>query len=315
MRFIALEEHTLPADIAAEAGIDPALFWGLTDALDDVDDKRLGVMDAAGVDVQILSVPNAAIQTLGADKATALSRELNDRMAAAVTAHPDRYRAFASLPVCAPQAAADELTRCIRELGFVGALIAGQTNGVFLDDPSMAPLLAAAEQLEVPIYLHPAPPPKPVFDTYYSGLEPEIAARLSTSGWGWHVETGMHILRMVVSGTFERFPGLQVIVGHMGENLPFSLARADEQLSSLTGLSSSVADTIHEHLWVTTCGYTTDAPLLCALMVMGADRIMFSVDYPFSDSTEATRFLREAPLSPADVEKIAHENAERLLGV
>jgi predicted TIM-barrel fold metal-dependent hydrolase len=315
VRFVALEEHFLPKDIAQDAGIDPASVWGLLDALGDVDQARLRVMDDAGVDVQVLSVPNAGIQKLGAARATAISRELNDRMAAAVAARPDRLRAFASLPMCDAEAAAEELTRTVRDLGFVGALIAGQTNGVFLDDASMRPVLGAAEGLGVPIYLHPAPPPPAVFDAYFSGLEPAVAARLSTSGWGWHAECGMHVLRMAVTGTFERFPGLQVIVGHMGENLPFSLARAAEQLDLVTGPATSLADTIHEHLWVTTCGYTTDQPLLCTLGVLGADRIMFSVDYPFSDSTEATRFLRDAPLSPADMEKIAHGNAERLLGV
>ncbi len=315
MRFIALEEHFLPRDIAQDAGIDPATVWGLLDALGDVGQARLRVMDDAGVDVQVLSVPNAGIQKLGSERATAISRELNDRMAAAVTAHPDRLRAFASLPMCDPESAAEELTRTVRDLGFVGALIAGQTNGVFLDDASMRPVLGAAEGLGVPIYLHPAPPPPAVFDAYFSGLAPAVAARLSTSGWGWHTECGMHVLRMAVTGTFERFPGLQVIVGHMGENLPFSLARAAAQLDLVTGPGTSLADTIHDHLWVTTCGYTTDQPLLCTLGVLGADRVMFSVDYPFSDSTEATRFLREAPLSPADAEKIAHGNAERLLGV
>ena len=315
MRFIALEEHFLPADIASDAGIDPASVWGLFDALGDTREGRLKVMDEAGVDVQVLSVPNSGIQALGSEKATAISRELNDRMASAVSAHPNRFKAFASLPMCDPAAAADELARAVQELGCVGTLIAGQTNGVFLDDPSMQPVLGAAEGLGVPIYLHPAPPPKVVFDAYCSGLDPAVAARLATSGWGWHVECGLHVLRMVVSGTFERYPDLQLIVGHMGENLPFSLARADEQLGPVSTLSTSVADTIHEHLWVTTSGYTTDPPLLCALTVLGADRMMFSVDYPFSDSLPATQWLAGSPISPADHEKIAHGNAERLLGI
>ncbi|MBV9817914.1 MAG: amidohydrolase [Solirubrobacterales bacterium] len=315
MRMIALEEHFLPQDVATAAGIDPASVWGLFDALGDTGDKRLEVMDKAGIDVQILSVPNAGIQKLGAERATALSRELNDRMAAVIAAHPGRFRAFASLPMCAPDAAADELARAVQELGFVGVLVAGQTNGAFLDDPSMRPVLQAAERLDVPVYLHPAAPPQTVFDAYFSGLDPGVAARLSTSGWGWHVETGMHVLRMAATGTFERFPGLQVIVGHMGENLPFSLARADEQLGPVVNLSTSVAETLQQHLWITTCGYTTTPPLLCALTVFGADRMMFSVDYPFSDGNEATEFLTDAPLGPGDRARIAHLNAEALLKI
>jgi predicted TIM-barrel fold metal-dependent hydrolase len=138
---------------------------------------------------------------------------------------------------------------------------------------------------------------------------------LATGGWGWHAELGLHVLRMAAGGTFERFPGLQIIVGHMGENLPFSLARADEKLSPLTGLPRSVAETVREQVLITTAGYTTSPPLLCALLVFGADRILFSVDYPFSDNLEATSFLNAAPISPADREKIAHGNSERLFKI
>jgi uncharacterized protein len=315
MRFIALEEHVMPRDIAAAAGIDPSSFMGLDVALDDVTALRLPAMDEAGIAMQVLSVPNADIQRLGAARASGLSRELNDRLHAIVAERPDRFRAFASLPMCDPNSAAEEFVRAVDDLGCVGALVSGQTNGVFLDDPTMAPVLAVAETLQVPIYLHPAPPPSAVFDAYFAGLAAPVAGVLSTAGWGWHVETGMHVLRMVTTGTFDRHPGLQVIVGHMGENLPFSLARADERLSSVTGLSRSVAEIIGDHLWVTTCGYTTVAPLLCAEMAIGADRMMFSVDYPFSDCSQATRFIAGSPLSPAAREKIAHGNAEWLLGV
>ncbi|MER5753454.1 amidohydrolase family protein [Streptomyces sp. NPDC002088] len=312
MRTIALEEHFLSRDIAARAG-GPGEPWA--DALDDLGEGRLAVMDAAGIDVQVLSLVAHGVQELDPAPALELSRLANDRMAATIAAHPGRFAAFATLPMSDPPAAVEELRRAIGDLGFVGAMIHGQTRGVFLDDPSMAPVLAAAEELGVPIYLHPGEPPQAVYDAYFSGLAPAVAARLSTAAWGWHAECGLHVLRLAATGVFDRFPGLQLIVGHMGEMLPFSLARADQRLNPVVDLAASVADTVREHVHLTTTGYVTIPPLLCALMVFGADRILFAVDHPFSDSREGTAFLYTAPLSPVDLHKIAHTNAEALLGI
>lgn len=314
--IVALEEHMLPKDIAAAAGIDPAILLGKGDMLHEVGERRLAEMDAAGIDIQVLSAVNHWAQQLEPSESIAVSRQLNDRLGQAVAAHPTRFRAFASLPMTDPLAAAAELERAVVELGFVGVLINGQTNGAFLDDPAFAPVLAAAERLEVPIYLHPALPPPGVQQAYFEGLTPAQGAILATAGWGWHAECGLHILRLAVSGTLDRFPRLALIVGHMGENLPFSLARADERLTPVSGhLAASVAETVLRHVHITTCGYTTMPPLRCALDVFGADRMMFSVDYPFSDSCEATAFLRDAPLDEADKDKIAHINAQRLLNL
>lgn len=317
MRIVALEEHLFPRDILDSAGLDLGSRAGRRAAeLDDVGDARLAMMDAAGVDVQVLSALAHIVQELEPERSVAVSRALNDRMAATVAAHPDRYRAFATLPMSAPDVAAEELRRAVGELGFVGAMVHGQTDGRFLDHQSVRPILAAAEQLAVPLYLHPAPPPPAVYEAYYAGLEPDAAAALATAGWGWHAECGMHVLRMILGGVFERHPGLQLIVGHMGEGLPFHLARADFMLSPMVGKhAASVAETVQRNLHITTSGYTSVAPLQCALAVLGADRILFSVDHPFADSAQATAFLRGAPLSPADRRKIAHGNAERLLGV
>jgi predicted TIM-barrel fold metal-dependent hydrolase len=311
---IALEEHMLPKDIASAAGIDPAILLGKDDMLHEVGERRLQEMDRAGIDIQVLSAVNHWAQQLQPAESIAVSRELNDRLGQAVSAHPHRFKAFACLPMTDPAAAADELVRAVEELGFVGALINGQTNGAFLDDPAFTPVLAAAERLEVPIYLHPAVPPPEVQRAYFEGLSPVQGAILATAGWGWHAECGLHVLRLAVSGTLDRFPALQLIVGHMGENLPFSLARADERLTPVSGqLAAGVAETVLNHVHITTCGYTTEPPLMCALEVFGADRMMFSVDYPFSDCYEATAFLRDAPLDEADKDKIAHLNAEQLL--
>ncbi len=316
VKIIALEEHAFPRDILQSAGLDLGRrAERQAAALDDLGEGRLRTMDAAGIDVQVLSALAHVVQQLDAETSLDVSKALNDRLAATVAAHPDRFRAFATLPMSAPELAVEELCRAVRKLGFLGTMIHGQTNGLFLDHPSVEPILACAEQLGVPIYLHPAPPPPAVREAYYSGLEPRLAACLATAGWGWHAECGMHVLRMIVAGVFERHPTLQVIVGHMGEGLPFSLARADDMLSPVLGAdATSVAETARRNVHITTSAYTTVAPLQCALTVLGADRIMFSVDHPFADSVTATDFLMRAPVSPTDLEKIAHGNAERLLG-
>lgn len=317
MKIIAIEEHMLPADIIAAAGIDLGSRAGArAAALDDVGESRLRMMEDAGIDIQVLSALSYFVQGLEPEKAVSVNRALNNRLAETVAEHPHRYRAFAALPMSDPAGAVDELTRGVGELGFLGAMIHGQTNGVFLDHPSMRPVLAAAQRLDVPIYLHPAPPPAAVRETYYSGLEPAVAACLSTSGWGWHSECALHVLRMVASGVFEELPDLKIVVGHMGEGLPFHLDRIEDMLNPVvTGHSLSVAETLRRNLWLTTSGYNSDAPLLCALSAFGIDRVLFSVDHPFGDSAKATGYLHSAPVSPDELEKIAHGNAESLLGL
>ncbi|WP_029144796.1 amidohydrolase family protein [Microbacterium luticocti] len=317
MKIIALEEHMFPRDILHAEGLSfsPRARAKLPD-LDEVGDARLRIMDAAGIDVQVLSALGWIVQELEPARSVAISCALNDRLADAVAAHPDRFRAFASLPMTDPARAADELTRCVKERGFVGAMIHGQTNGVFLDDPSVRPVLTTAARLGVPIYLHPAPPPPALRQIYYSGLEPAAAECLSTSGWGWHSETGMHVLRMVVAGVFEELPDLTIIVGHMGEGLPFHIDRIEDMLGPVVrGHALTVAETLRRNVALTTSGYVSDAPLRCAIETFGVDRLMFSVDHPFADSARATAHLRSAPVSDEDRQKIAHRNAEALLGL
>ncbi|SFR92721.1 hypothetical protein SAMN04487846_0688 [Microbacterium sp. cf046] len=317
MKIIAIEEHMLPGDIVERAGLDLGSRAGRRAAqLDDLGEGRLQIMDEAGIDMQVLSALGYFVQDLDPASSVRWSRELNDRLAATVARYPSRFRAFASLPMTDPAAAVDEFVRCAEELGFAGAMIHGQTHGVFLDHPSVRPILRCAERLNMPIYLHPAPAPPVVQEAYFSGLPPDAAACLSTSGWGWHAECGMHVLRMVVAGVFEELPDLKVIVGHMGEGLPFHLDRIESMLSPVvTGNSLTVAETLRRSLYLTTSGYNTDAPLLCALAAFGVDRVMFSVDHPFGDSSAATTYLRAAPVTSHDREKIAHGNAESLLRI
>jgi predicted TIM-barrel fold metal-dependent hydrolase len=313
MTLIALEEHLLPADLISEVRPNPTAPDALTAKLVEVGEQRLRVMDDAGIDMQVLSVAAPGTQQVPAEHAAELSRAINDRCAEVVAAHPARFNALASLPTQDPGGAAIvEAKRAITELGFCGVVINGHTQGRFVDDPEFGDLLAAVEELDVPIYLHPTYPPPQVADVYFGGLPGPTGAALSTAAWGWHAETGLHVLRLAATGVFDRHPKLQIVVGHMGENLPFSLMRADSILARANPDNRSVAQVVREHVHITICGYTTTPPLLCALQVFGADRIMFSSDYPFGDPVQHARFLAEAPISPADRDKIAYRNAQHL---
>jgi predicted TIM-barrel fold metal-dependent hydrolase len=312
MTLIALEEHVLPADLVDQVWSTPMGPEAVTAKLVDVGEQRLRVMDEAGIDTQVLSVVAPGSQQVPDEAAVDLSRALNDRCAEAVAAHPDRFNALATLPTQDPATAIVEAKRAITELGFCGVVINGHTQGRFLDAPEYAEMLTAIEELDVPIYLHPTYPPHQVAEVYFGGLSGPTGRALATAAWGWHAETGLHVLRLAATGVFDRHPKLQVVVGHMGENLPFSLMRADAVLSRANPDSRSVAEVVREHVHITICGYTTTPPLLCALQVFGADRIMFSSDYPFGDPVQHARFLAEAPISPADRDKIGYRNAQHL---
>ena len=309
MRVIAIEEHY-------ERAVDGSrpMPRDVLEKLADLGDARVADMDAAGIDVQVLSLSTAAALAFPAADAVALIREANERLAEAVSRHPQRFAAFATLPMTDPNAAAGELERTVQRHGFQGAMINGLSEGRFLDDHRFWPILECAEALRVPIYLHPAPPPAAVADAYYAGFSPQVSFVLGTTAWGWHIETGLHVLRLVLAGAFDRFPGLQVVVGHLGEALPFMLARAGSWLPpATTGLERTVPEYLRGHVHLTTSGFFSVPPFLNALLEMGADRILFSVDYPFSANREGRAFLDSMPVSQADREKIAHGNAERLL--
>lgn len=319
MRIVALEEHfTVPSlvrqigrdAIAARGFPPPEAAWGpgrIADKLADLGDARLRLMDDSGITMQVLSVSGPGADLLPPEQGPGWARAANDALATAIQAHPDRYAGFAHLPMTAPDAAASELERCVSQLGFHGALINGLTDGRFLDDPVFAPILQRAEALGVPIYLHPGLPPAAVRQAYYDGLGAADSYLFGAAGWGWHAETAVHILRLAVSGTMQRYPGLQWIIGHMGEGLPTMLARCDQVFGrDITGV-------IVDHVHVTTSGFFTLPPFLALLHTFGVDRIMFSVDYPFASNDTARAFLDSLPVSPADRTKIAHGNADRLL--
>lgn len=319
MRTITLEEHiSTPEFLETTAkmlqGSPIVDLWKANRGkLLDMGKDRIADMDAAGIDLQVLSL-SGGMDRLDAATAVALARDTNDKLAAAVQAHPDRFAAFATLALQEPEKAAREFERCVQQLGFRGALVNGTSDGQFLDHPRFMPLFETAQALDVPVYLHPGPPPKAVKEAYFGGLPADLGFSLSTAAWGWHVETGMHCLRLIVSGVFDRFPKLQIIIGHMGEGLPYFIARADEFLTPGTKhLQRSIPEYLRENFHITTSGYFSLPPFLCALQVVGADRILFSVDYPYDSNDKGRAFLDTLPLNPADLAKISHGNAERLL--
>lgn len=313
MRTIALEEHFLAAGDPPPAG--GALPPHLATALGDLGDGRIAAMDEAGIDVQVISH-----NVIGhGDAAWArewpeFARRANDQLASAVSQHPDRFAGFATLPMSDPASAVAELKRTVTSHGFKGAMINGMTEGRFLDHPDFRPVLRAAADLGVPVYIHPGLPPEPVRSVYYSGLSDEANYSLATAAWGWHSEVGLHSLRLIMSGVFDELPSLQIIIGHMGEMIPFMLARSTERLTAAAGhLKLGVDEYFHRHFHITTSGFFTMPPFLTALHTISVDRILFSVDYPYSANTRGRDFLESLPLSPDEIAKISYRNAENLL--
>lgn len=329
MRTITLEEHyATPAfiegpgrqikDRAQAAHDHPQVATNLQTLLDrlcDLNDRRIADMDAANIDMQVLSLTAPGTEQLDASDAVALARDANDFLAEAVRRHPSRFAGFAALPTAVPNAAADELERTIRVYGFKGALINGHSRGRYLDDPFFWPILERAEALQVPLYLHPTPPPAEVVATSYTGhFAPAVTTALSTAAWGWHIETAIHVLRLILGGAFDRHPRLQVIIGHLGEALPFMLPRLDFGLpTQVTKLARPMGAYLRENLFYTFSGFNYLPAFLDLLLQVGVSRIMFSADYPYSSMAQARTFLEQLPVSPADQEQIAHGNAERLL--
>jgi predicted TIM-barrel fold metal-dependent hydrolase len=315
-RIIALEEHYSDHELAALfTGPDAVRAGPVAERLYDLGELRLREMDEAGVDVQVLSHSAPSLQKLPADIAVDLGRRVNDRLHEFVQRHPDRFAAFAALPTSVPEAAAMELERCVTSLGFKGAMLHGLTaDGGFLDDRRYWPIYARAEALGVPIYLHPSVPHPAVRDAYYKDYVADYPV-LIRAGWGYTVEAATQAIRLVLSGIFDAHPRLTFILGHLGETLPFLLGRIDSALSRPGNKPVRFRDAFCRHFHITTSGFFSDPALLCCVMEMGVDRIMFSVDWPFESNKAATDWVRRVPLSAEDRAKIMSGNAERLLGV
>ncbi len=316
MRKIALEEHFLTAEMEPYmqdtlANVAPDLAARGTAALKDFGQARLDAMDSAGIGKAVLSLSGPGVQAEpDAGKATTLARQCNDQLAEQVARRPDRYGGLAHLAMQDPVAACEELRRCVGELGFAGAMINGHTNGVYLDDPRYEEFWAMVDELHAPVYLHPGNPPSPP-----AVLEGRTV--LWGAMWGWTTETSSHALRLVVAGVFERHPGAQLILGHMGECLPFHLWRFDSRYATTRhddhSLPQAPSFYIRRNVAITTAGVCDDAALTCSLAALGEDRVLFSVDYPYEKSGEAGAWLDAAPLDEGVRAKVAQGNAERLL--
>ncbi len=332
-RCIAIEEAFVTAEIAAEwklvlngADCEPGFRkMGETILADtpgnallharllDLGEGRIAHMNKVGVDMQVLSLTSPGVQVFAPDRATRLAADSNDALAQAVRSHPDRFAGLGAVAPQAPDDAAREIGR-IKALGLHGLIINSHTFGEYLDLPKYRPVLEAAEAEGLPIYLHPREPGPGM-------VAPFLDYGLYFAGWGFAVETSLHAMRLIMSGTFERFPGLKVILGHMGEGIPFWLQRIDNRyqlqvkIGAVDKLPRLPSEYFLENFVITTAGVTSMPALRLSLDVLGPERIMFAADYPYEDDADGVRFLNEADLSEHERGLIGHQNAERLLGI
>lgn len=321
MKLIGIEEHFLTTEvkdawsaIGLEAADPSVAFHGdlLEKRLLNLAEERLSLMDESGLDVQVLSLTTPSLHDLGANSVD-LARRANDAVAEAVARHPDRFQALATLPVAMPDEAALELERCVRTLGFKGTMLCGRVGHRNLDHTDLLPIFQIAAALKAPILLHPRAPDKVVRDAYYSGFSPQVDAAFSCFGLGWHYDAGIQFLRLVLAGHFDRFPDLQVILGHWGELVLFYAERI-ANMDRVSELPHSMATYFRRNLYVTASGIFMPHYLEQAARIVGRDRLLFSTDYPYQyrPGGDARRFLESCGLDEAERRAFAYGNWERL---
>ncbi len=281
----------------------------IIDAMLDLGDDHLAAMDEAGIDLQVLSA--MVMQIPDIKTLINIAIEGNNQAAETIKKHPTRYSAFANLPFAEPKAAIKEFERCLK-MGFVGTMIYGSINGEFLDNKKYWSILEFAEAHDKPIYIHPFFPLSGFADAYFKGR-----TELLGPEWGFMVDASSHFMRMLTGGVFDQFPKLKIILGHLGESIPYNMERIDNRLSAYTKekLKKSAAEYIKENLYVTTSGNFSTPSLLCAVATLGIDHVLFSVDWPNEANKTAVNFLKNLPVSEADLEKIAYKNATRILNL
>ena len=322
MKLIAVEEHFLTPQIHA-AWKNSSLGTEGTDAFDEreeiaerlenLGEARIALMDEAGVDVQVLSVTTPALQNLEAEESVHLARQTNDFLAGVIANNPARFQGFATLPTPAPEIAGSELDRCVRDHGFKGAMLCGRTRETNLDAPAFLPLFETAAKLGVPLYIHPQIPQRQVRGALYGGFGEPVSTAFAAFGLGWHYEAGIQFVRLILAGVFDKFPGLQIILGHWGEVVLFYTERL-QALARVASLSQPVLEYFRKNLFVTPSGMWSQAYMQRALEIVGPERILFSADFPYQyrPGRQARTFLTQSGLSVSDQELFAHRNWERL---
>jgi predicted TIM-barrel fold metal-dependent hydrolase len=323
MKLIGIEEHFLTAairDAWSAIGldaVDPSVAFHsatIEARLLNLAEDRLALMDETGLDVQVVSLTTPALHDLGRESIQ-IARRANDMLAEAVARHPTRLQALATLPVAMPEQAAEELDRCVRALGFKGTMLCGRIGARNLDDPTFTPIFQCAEALGAPILLHPRAPTMAVREAYYSGFDPQVDAAFATYGLGWHYDAGIQFVRLVLSGTFDRMPGLQVILGHWGELVLFYAERL-AAMDRVSGLAHPIATYLRRNLYITASGMFLPHYLARAVAVVGDDRLLFSTDFPYQyrPGRDARRFLDNCGLTKSAKAQFAHGNWLRLTG-
>ena len=331
MRILTVEEHfqhpevvarvldlTGPPPVVPDAGFGAFLraFAPDKDSAERLGGKRLAHMDRVGIDIQVVSHGANSPSSLDHPEAIELCRKVNDDLAEQISQHPTRFRGFATIPLHDPAAAADEMRRCVNELGFVGTLVMGTCGGLFLDDERFDPVLTAAEEVDLPIYIHPGVPAPPVSTAYYGGNWPAAVQFLfSSPAFGWRAEAGIHVLRLILSGALDRHPGLKLLSGHWGEFVAGWLDRLDETIGWANYLDRPVSQYYREHVWAKPSGMYNPNQLKFILAEIGAERIIHSEDFPYVVRDNVSDFLEQADLTDGERNAIAHRNAENVMRI
>lgn len=322
MKIVGIEEHFLSpavrkswtASTSADQDASASLHLGeIQERLEELSGERIARMDESGVDVQVLSLTSPGLHDLEPAEGISLARRTNDLIAATIASYPDRFGGFATIPTTAPREAVRELERSVCELGLKGGMLFGRTMDKNLDHIDLWPIFEMASHLRIPLFIHPRTPPRAVREAYYSGFAPQVDLAFATFGLGWHYDCGIQFLRLVLAGVFDRFPYLQIILGHWGEVVLFYTERL-KAFSRVTKLQRSVVDTMRENLYVTPSGMFSESNFRHAIEVVGIDRVLFSTDYPYQyrPGGGPRHFLEQLPISNDDKEKIAHANWEHL---
>lgn len=321
-KLIGIEEHFLTADIRAawaasvtgEVGTSVFDRGEIGERLDDLTERRLALMDESGVDMQVLSVTTPALHNLEPEESVHLARRTNDLVADTVAKHPTRFQGFATFPTASPEEAATELERSVTRLGLSGSMLCGRTREKNLDHTDFFPILETAARLRVPLFIHPQIPQRAVREVYYSGFSNEIDVAFAAFGLGWHYEAGIQFIRLILAGTFDRHPNLQIILGHWGEVVLFYLERLGS-LARVTKLDRPIADYFKQNLYVTPSGMWSQSYLQRSLEIVGPERILFSTDYPYqySPGSPGRLFIEKSEMSTEQKDLFAHVNWERLM--